>query len=469
MRALRFLILAAALSATPALAGPAAIDPNARPGDDFYRYANGPWLSTAAIPAGKTSFGTTPMLIAENGRRVRALVEDAAATRTPGLTQKIGDYYASLLDSQAIQAKGLAPLAGDLAAIAAIHDRHGLSVWLGRNLRLDDGTDSHVDSLVGVWIHQGFHDPDRYVPHIVQGGLGLADRDTYLDPAQAAAREAYRAHIAAMLAAAGLGDADSRAARVLALETEIARGHASDADTNDVFKTDTTWSPADFAARAPGLDWPALFEAAGLGRQAVFVVWQPGAVTGSAALAAGQPLDAWKDYLAFHLIEHYAGVLPPPAGAPIDPDRAIALTSDALGEGIGRLYAARWFPPASKQAAEDMAAHIRTAFRAHITAAKWMSPAARAEAMAKLDTLNIGLGYPDAWTDYSSLEVVRGDAFGNLRRAEAFAWRRNLAKLGQPVDPGEWALLPQTVGAILNFSPNSMQFSAGLLQPPYFD
>ncbi len=480
MRAFRLLTTAASFALTlivaaPADAGPAdldrAVDPAVRPGDDFYRYANNPWLKATALPDGQTSYGTSSMLVEKNARRVHALIDAAAQAPTSALARKIGDYYSSLLDTQAIEARGLTPLAGDLAAIAAIADRHALAVRLGQSLTLDDGTDSHVDSLFGVWVHQGFHDPGHYAPHFVQGGLGLYDRDVYLDPGQAAARDTYRAHIAIVLKAAGFSDAEARAARVLALEIAIAQVHASAADTGDVFKTDTVWSPGDFAAKAPGLDWPALFQAAGLDRQSAFVVWQPGAVTGSAALIASQPLDTWKDYLAFHLIEHYAPVLPSPVAPPVA-DRAqwaVAATTDALGEGIGRLYVEHWFPPSSKAAADDMVAHIRSVFRAHVVAAAWMSPETRAEALAKLGTLKVGMGYPDVWTDYSALSVVRGDAFGNWRRAEAFAWRQSLAKLTRPVDPAEWALPPQTVGAILNLSPNSMQFAAGIEQPPYFD
>jgi len=489
MRAFRLLTTAASFALTlivaaPAGAGPAdldpAVDPSVRPGDDFYRFANNPWLKATALPDGQTSYGTSSMLVAENARRVRALIDAAAQAPNSALAQKIGDYYSSLLDTQTIEARGLTPLTADLAAIAAIADRHALAVRLGQTLTLDDGSDSHVDSLFGIWVHQGFHDPDHYVPHVVQGGLGmesggLYDRDVYLDPApnspDAAARDAYRAHIATVLKAAGFSDAETRAARVLALEIAIAQVHASAADTGDVFKTDTVWSPGDFAAKAPGLDWPAFFQAAGLDRQSIFVVWQPGAVTSSAALIASQPLDTWKDYLAFHLIAHYAQVLPSAIAPPVA-DRAqwaVAATTDALGEGIGRLYVERWFPPSSKAAADDMVANIRTVFRAHIAAATWMSPATRAEALAKLETLKVGMGYPDVWTDYSALVVVRGDAFGNWRRAEAFAWRQSLAKLTRPVDPAEWALPPQTVGAILNLSPNSMQFAAGIEQPPYFD
>ncbi len=476
---MRHCLLAAviALTAGHALAGTVArtqdIDSSIRPGDDFYHYANGNWLKTTALPDGVSAYGSSAMLAAQDNARVSALIAAAASTPRNDLERKVGDYYASWMDTAGIEAKGLTPLSGDLAAIAAIHDRMSLSAWLGTNVRPDDGTNSATDGLLGVWVHQGFHDPERYVPHMVQGGLGLGDRDAYLDPSSdaQARREAYRAHITAVLALAGLGDAEARAGRVLALETAIAQTHATAEDTADVAKTDNAWRRGDFAAKAPGMDWDAYFAAAGLARQDDFVVWQPAAVTGTSALIASQPVATWQDYLVFHLIEHYAGVLPKAFGG-VDSDReaqAITATNAALGEGVGQIYVAPYFPPQARAAAEAMVANIRTAYAAHITRAGWMSPETRAKAMDKLAALKIGVGYPDIWTDYGALEVVRGDAYGNLRRAEAFAWRQGLAKLGQPVDPGEWALLPQSVGAILNFSPNSMQFSAGLLQPPYFD
>lgn len=478
-----------------AASGNLVVDSSIRPGDDFYAYANNGWLNATRLPDGVPKLDQSSLLRAENARRVRGLVDDAirATAARGGATRpdvrRIADYYASRLDRAAIDGKGFAPIAGDLAAIAAITDRRALATFLGRATRLDDGTNQQTESLWGVWVHQGFHDPRYYAAHLVQGGLGL-DRDIYLDPApDAAARRAlYRDHIAAVLALAGIDQPRIRAARVLDLETAIARTHASRADTDDVYKTDNSWRPADFAARAPGVDWPAYLAAAGLDRTSSFVVWQPQAVIGGAALVGSYPLDAWKDYLSFHLIDHYADVLPralgderaafearlsgsPGAAAPAPNDQALAATQAAFGDAIGRLYVERYFPPRAKAAATDMVENIRAAYRVHLAGLRWMSPATRTKALAKLATLRVGLGYPATWIDYSPLVIARGDALGNLRRVEAFAYRRETAKLTRPVDPDEWAgqLHPQMVGAILNISPNTMQFAAGLLQPPYFD
>jgi predicted metalloendopeptidase len=481
-------LAAAALFAVLAVAAPAApadnagvlqpIDRTVRPGDDFYRFANNPWLTSTTIPQGRPSYDSSAMLRDRNGPRVRDLIQSAAAapqaSSDPALAQKVGDYYAAWLDTAAIEAKGLAPLSADLAAIAAISDRDALSARLGTTLYPDDGTNSATEGVFGAWIHQGFHDPDHAVPHIVQGGLSLAAAD-YTDPApdKAAERTAYKARIAAVLKLAGIADPDIAAVRVLALEIAIAGTHASDADTADVFKTDNAWSRADFSARAPGLNWNAYFKAAGLENQNAFVVWQPSAVIGTSDLVTTQSLETWKDYLAFHLIAHYAAVLPKAVGdSTASADRtadAIAATNAALGEGVGRLYVARYFPPEAKAAAALMVENIRAAYRARIETLAWMSPQTKQKALAKLAALKIGLGYPETWTDYSALVVTRGDAFGNFRRAEAFAWQQDLAKLHQPVNESEWAVLPQQVGAIILFMPNAEQFAAGVLQPPYFD
>ena len=274
-------IAAAVWSGAAAVAAPSdhqEVDASVRPGDDFYRHANDAWLRATALPAGRSTYDTTAGLRAESARRVRDLIQGAAKPVSahgrgthPALTRKIGDYYASRIDTAAIEAKGLAPLSADLSAIAAISDRKALSAWLGRTLYPDDGTNTATESLFGAWIHQGFRDPNRYVPHLVQGGLGLPDRDDYLTPAGAAHRAVYRAHIVAVLKLAGLAEPEARAERVLALETAIARTHLSADDIADVFKTDNPWRRADFDARAPGLDWGAYFRSAGLARQTDFV------------------------------------------------------------------------------------------------------------------------------------------------------------------------------------------------------
>ena len=489
-------IAAALVATTLAIAGPAmdrargaageiVVDPSIRPGDDFYGYANNGWIAATRLPDGVSRLDQSALLRADNARRVRTLVENASGAATRPDERKIADYYASRLDRATIDGKGFAPIADDLATITAITDRRSLATFLGRTTRLDDGTNQQTESLWGVWVHQGFHDPDHYAAHLVQGGLGM-DRDDYLAPTPDAdaRRSLYRDHIAAVLKLAGFDQLSVRAARVLDLEIAIARTHASRADTDDVYKTDNTWRVADFATRAPGIDWAIYLSAAGLDRARSFVIWQPGAVIGGSALVGSYPLDAWKDYLTFHLIDHYADVLPQDVGdertafaarlsgaTPAPGDQALAATQAAFGDAIGRLYAERYFPPRAKATAVEMVENIRAAFRAHLARLTWMSPATRAKAEAKLATLRIGLGYPAAWIDYAPLVVTHGDAIGNLRRVEAFAYRRDIAKLTRPVDPDEWPAQfhPQMVGAILNISPNTMQFAAGLLQPPYFD
>lgn len=455
-----------------------------RPADDFYGYANQAWLKSAKIPEGASSIDTSAILRTTNAIRVRSLIADAVKATSasarpvrPDL-RKIADYRASRLDLAAIEAKGLAPVSAELSAIGAIADRRALAAYLGHVLRLDDGTNSATESLWGIWVHQGFHDPDLYSAHFVQGGLGLGQDDySGSTPDQLEHRATYLAHVENSLRLAGFDQPAIRAARVLDLEAAIARTHASRAETDDVFKTDNDWRAADFASKAPGLDWPTYFMAAGLDPATRFVVWQPRAVIGGALLVANQSLDAWKDYLAFHLIDHYAAVLPQAVrGVPQPPSAGSAQQADAatqavFGDAIGRLYVERYFPPRAKVAALAMVANIRLAFRDRISGLAWMSPATKAKALAKLSALRVGLGYPERWIDYSSLRIVRGDAFGNLQRAEAFAYRHELAKLNHRVDPDEWAggLYPQAVGAVLNLSPNTMDFAAGLLQPPYFE
>jgi predicted metalloendopeptidase len=323
--------------------------------------------------------------------------------------------------------------------------------------------------------------------HLLQGGLGLPGRDAYLDPSPKAAalREKYRAHIAAILQLADIPESDAKSARVLALESRIARAHAPDADAADVFKQNNPWKRADFDGNAPGMDWRAYFKAAGVAEQPEFIVWQPSAVIGVSALVGGENVDAWKDYLDFHLIEHYAGVLPKAvavedfafygtilSGLRQMPDRvsgAVAATNAALGQAVGQLYTRRYFSSDAKAKAQAMVADLITAYRARISHLSWMSPPTKKKALAKLAAFRIGIGYPDTWIDYSTLGIVRGDAFGNMWRAEAFNRSRNLSQLRQPADPDEWRIDPQMVAAVILFSPNTETFSAGLLQPPYFD
>ncbi len=463
-----------------------------RPGDDFYAYANGGWMKSVEIPADRSAYGTSAVLAELTAKRTAELIAEAAAQAPPGSDgRKVGDYYASYLDEAAIEAKGLAPLRPALDRAAAVADATGLARALGASLRADvdalNSTDFYTDNVLGLWVAQDLNDPARYAAFLLQGGLGLPDRDYYLDasPRMAEIRDKYRAYVAGAFALAGLSDGEARAKRVFDLELRLARSHATRVESADVHKGNNRWARRDFAARAPGLDWEAYFEAAGLGRQAEFVVWHPGAAAGVAAAAREAPLEAWRDYLTFRAIDRAAPLLPKAfvdarfafyggaiAGTPKLRDRwkrAVDATSEALGEAVGKLYVERYFPASEKARAEQMVKNELAAFGRRIERLAWMTPATKQKAQAKLAALKVGVGYPDTWRDYAGLEVVRGDALGNAERASLFEYRRNLAKLGRPVDRGEWAMTPHLVNAVNLPAMNAMNFPAAILQPPYFD
>jgi predicted metalloendopeptidase len=469
------------------------VDRTVRPGEDFFAYANGAWLKTTEIPADRAAYGVGGVVTELTSERTATLIKQAekAHAAKGSAAQKVGDYYASFMDDAAIEAKGLTPLKPTLDRIAALADRAALSRFLGSTLRADvdalNNTNFYTDNLFGLWIAQDLDEPTRYVPFLLQGGLDMPDRIYYVDPSprMAEIRTKHQAHIAKILEIAGIPDAAGRAARIFDLERRIAEAHWSREDSSDVKKNNNHWTRAELDTAAPGLDWTEYLAAAGLGGQKLFAIWQPSAVTGLSALVASQPLETWKDYLAFHALEHSAAVLPRAfgeeafafhgtvlAGIPQRRDRwkrAVDATSNALGDAVGQLYAEKYFPPASKRRVEGMVRNIMAAFSRRIDALDWMAPATKARAKEKLAVLEVGVGYPDKWIDYSALDIVRGDAFGNDQRAELFELQRNLRKLGQPVDRKEWVMTPQTVNAVNLPVMNAMNFPAAMLQPPYFD
>jgi putative endopeptidase len=383
------------------------------------------------------------------------------------------------------------PLKPELGRIAAIANRKDLSSVLGTTLRADvdplNTGRATTDRLFGLWVAEDLNDPTRYAPYLLQGGLGLPDRDYYLVENEkfVQVRQKYQQHIAAMLRLAGIADADAKAGRILALEKEIARAHWPQVDTQDVAKVNNPWKRDEFARKAPGLDWGAYFTAAGLGTQRDFIIWQPSALTGIAKLVGSQPLQTWKDYLTFRAIARRSPVLPKAfvdeafafngptlSGAKQLRERwkrGVDFTNGALGEAVGKLYVEKYFPPQAKAEADTMVRNIITAFGQRIDALAWMSPETKARAKQKLSTLQVGIGHPAKWRDYSALEVQRGDAYGNFERASLFEYQRNLGKLGQPVDRGEWFMVPQEVNALNSPQQNSIIFPAAILQPPFFD
>jgi putative endopeptidase len=470
-----------------------AMDASVRPGNDFFFHANGSWFKKAEIPADRSFTGVDLRLEEEAETRTRGILDEAALGKSPAGSdlQKIGDYYASYLDEAGIEARGTKPLAPLLDRIAKIADKKALAAYLGSELRADvdplNDTNFYTDHVLGLWVEQDLNDPSRAAPYLLQGGLGMPDRSFYLDktPSMEAMRAKYVTHLAAMLKLAGISDPDAKAKRVFELEHKIAESHATRAESEDVEKSNNVWPAAEFAKRAPGMDWSAYLAAAGLDKQTSFIVWHPHAVTGLAALVQGQALATWKEYLTMRALEHGAWFLPKAfadehfafyrralRGVPTPLPRwkhGIELTNDAVGVAVGKAYVERYFPAESKKAVEALVATIIQAFARRIDALPWMAAATKAKAKEKLSTLYVGLGYPDRWRSYAGLEVVRGDAFGNLFRAELFETKRNLARLGKPVDHAEWAMLPHIVNAVNLPVRNALNFPAGILVPPYFD
>ncbi|MBA5637025.1 M13 family metallopeptidase [Duganella sp. LX20W] len=462
------------------------------PGDDFFDYVNGDWLKSVEIPADRSSWGVAAKLVEDTNARIVKLIEGLAADPAASAeAKKIVAYYNTFMDEAGIEARGLAPLQAQLKDIAAIKDKAALTRALGATLRADvdplNATNFFTENLFGLWVAQGLTDATHYTPYLLQGGLGMPDRAYYLDdtPSMAALRGKYLAHIAATFRLAGVDDADARAARVFDLERQIAQSHANREDSADVLKANNQWQVADFARKAPGMDWKAYFQSAGLAGQRKFIVWHPSAITGAAKLVQTMPLETWKDFLAFHRINHAYSALPKALadqhfdfygrtlnGTPqqaVRWKRSLAAVNAAMPDALGKIYVAKYFPPESKQRLQQMVVKIVDAFHARIDQLDWMAPATKQEAHAKLKTLYVGVGYPEKWASYDGLQVTPGDALGNLQRAEQAETRRQIAKLKQPVDRAEWCMPAQLVNAVNMPMQNAINFPAAILQPPYFD
>ena len=469
------------------------MDRSVVPGDDFYEYANGAWLKRTVIPPDRPAVGVFSRLADLTNKRTAGLIEDAAKSNAPAgsSTRQIANLYNSFMDEKTIESRGLAPVKAHLDAIRAIKDKHELAHELGESLRADvdalNNTNFHTPNLFGLWTAPGFNEPEHYVPYLLQGGLELPDREYYLsdNAHMKEIRTAYQTHVAAMLKLAGSDKPDARAAAIVQLEHSIAEKHVPLADNEDIQKANNAWKQADFSAKAPGLDWAEYFRGAGLDQQKEFTVWQPTAFTGESALVASVPLETWKDWLAYHLIEDYGDYLPKTFaderfrffgkmlfGTPEQRprwQRGVFLVDGLLGDAVGKIYAEKYFPPQAKAEAQQMVANIVAAFHKRIDALPWMAPATKAEAHAKLNALYVGIGYPEHWHEYSGYEVKTDDLFGNAWRGDLFEYHRQVKRLGKNVDRQEWSMSPQTVNAVNLPLQNALNFPAAILQPPFFD
>lgn len=467
------------------------MDRSVKPGDDFYRYANGAWLKRAVVPEEHSYVDPFATDVDDSNNdltpQTTGLIQEAVQAHTPSGSdaRKIGDVYISYMDEGVIEAKSPAPIRSHLDAIAAIRDKTELARALGESLRADvdplNSGNFHTPNLFGLWVAPGFNDSAHYAAYLMQGGLEMPDREYYLSdtPEMRDTRAKYQAHVSALLKLAGISDAEVRAKRIVALEHAIAEKHESLADSQDIEKANNTWTQSDFRLRTPGLDWDEFFRAAGLNQQGKFIVWQPAPFTGESALVASEDLESWKGWLAFHFLEDYAFVLPKAMAderftfaegvilgrtkqRPRE-QRAAMLVHSLLGQAVGRMYAERYFTPQIRSQINTMVTNIIAAFRQRIDALSWMDPATKAEAKKKLATLYVGIGYPETWRDYSPFEVRADDAFGNLWRGRLFEYHRSASRLGHSVDRRAWVYNPQSVDAMELPLQNAITFPAAFL------
>jgi putative endopeptidase len=489
----------AALAVAPDASGldVTGVDRSIEPGDDFYAYANGTWAKSVQIPADSSSWGTFNQMNEDATRKTRELLEQAGQGKAPTGSdeRQIGDYFAAFMDEQRIESKGLASLQPALQRIAAIKNAQSLARVLGESLRADvdalNTANFYTENLFGLWVAPGFDGNNRYTAYLLQGGLGLPDREYYLaDTAKMSeTRDKYRAHISTLLELAGLVktpvEAQAKAQSIFDLERRIAEQHASRVDSVDVNKANNPWPRTEFAVKAPGLDWAEFFAAAKLNKQTIFTVWQPGAVTGIAKIVGGTPVAVWKDYLSYHRVNHFSPYLSKAladeyfafhgttlSGTPQQRERwkrAVDATNSALGEAVGQVYVKNYFPREAKAKVQAMVENIKAAFGRRIDALQWMSAPTRAQAKEKVATLYVGTGYPDHWRSYAGLKIDRNDALGNQQRAEEFQYEYWRSKLGRSVDRTAWVMTPQTVNALNLPLQNALNVPAAILQRPFFD
>jgi len=459
------------------------MDRSVKPGDDFFLYANGAWLSRTEIPADRTSIGSFQNLQILSETRMKELVAELEARDPASLNpeeKQIRDLYDAFTDTKQIEARGLDPIKPDLARIAALQTPDDIARLMG------DPAFSG-DSFVGTGISPDAKNSNAYVMVATQSGLGLPNRDYYLrdDPDLAKTRDAYKKYLAQMLTLIGEKDADARAAAVYALENDIATAHWPAADRRNADKVYNPMQVKDLAAFAPGFPWETFFKAQGIDPSRKVIVRENTAFPPLAALFARTPVAVWRDYLTIHYVHNMAAYLPRAIDdanfdfygkvlggqaqqLPRD-TRAVHLLDSMLSHPFGKLYVAKYFPPATKAKAEELVANLLKAYDADIRTITWMSPVTRQKALDKLHAFTPHIGYPEKWRDFSGLVIKRDDLVGDAERSNVFEWDYDLNRIDQPVDRNEWGMTPSTINAYYTQLFNSIFFPAAILQPPFFD
>jgi putative endopeptidase len=451
-----------------------------KPGDDFYDYANGAYVQKLEIPADRARFGAFDRLADLSQARMRAVLEKAAADKAAtGEVAQIGALYRSFLDEPTLEALGAKPLAPGLAAIRAAKTRADLARLMGESVHGFGG------SFFNAQIYDDAKSPMRYAVYLGQAGLGLPDRDYYLDPRFGPQKGDYEGYVARMLTLAGWPDAAASAKAIVALETEIARASWTRVDRRDDEKTYNPVQTADLAKLAPGFDWTAFMDGAGLSGATRVIAQENTAFPKIAAIYAKTPMATLQAWSAFTLADNAAPYLSAAfdqphyefrdkilSGQPRQKPRwkrGVALVDGQLGEALGKIYVDAYFPPESKAKMEALVGDIQTAMKGRIQNVTWMEPVTKAKALEKMGKFTVKIGYPDKWRDYAGLQVKNGDLYGNVARAIDFDWRFRVGRLNGPVDRSEWGMTPPTINAYYSPTKNEIVFPAAILQPPFFD
>lgn len=457
-------------------------DTSVNPGDNFMRYANGAALDRMQIPSDRTSYGSFALLRELSDNRVKAMIEGLVARTdlAPGSDeQKIADAYRSYMDVARIEALDAQPLQPYLAAIRAADTHDKMAVYMGQSQGRIGA------SIFGTGISIDQKAPTRYVVSTGQSGIGLPNRDYYLEARWAEKKVLYQAYVARMLGMIGWANPEQAAADIVAFETRIAEAHWTPIQNRNRDETYNEYTIGQLAQEAPGFPWQAYYDAVGVGEVPRLIVRQDTAMPKIAAIYAETDMAVIQAWQAFHTVDDAAGRLSQrfsdaqwefrsrdlngqPAQRPRD-KRGISFAEGMLGEAVGRQYVAEYFPAESKAKMEELVANLRRALSHRIDNLSWMSAETRAAAQEKLAKFTVKIGYPNKWRDYSALEIRPDDLFGNGERAGLFQWQYQLSRLNQPVDKDEWGMTPQTVNAYYNSANNEIVFPAAILQPPFFD
>jgi putative endopeptidase len=458
------------------------MDTSVRPQDDLFLAMNGTWVKNTEIPADKASWGTFYQLRELSDQRVKSIIEELASKPQPAgtINAKIGDFYSSYMDTAAIDAAGTKPLEPFKAQLAGVKNKKDLVLLMGKWV-------SFTDMPMNLGVGPDAKDPTIYSAGSFQGGLGLGDRDYYLksDARFAKARDAYVTYLRTILTLDGDKNAVMHARAVMALEMKIAKEQWSQEANRDPVKAYNPMTIQELSVKAPGIDWKEYLEAGDLPNPAFVSISQPSYTWALAKLIKAEPLDVWKAYMRVRMLDGAANVLPAGfreasyqfhdvaiTGVKQDKprwQRGVSTLNNSMGEAIGQVYVAKYFPPAYKARMVELVDNLLKTYSTSIDNLTWMSATTKVEAHAKLAKYGVKIGYPDVWRDYSALEVKAGDPLGNSVRAAEFEYRRQAVRNGRPVDRTEWGMTPQTVNAYYDPTKNEVVFPAAILQPPFFD